>query len=72
METRITVDLQDPQMLKMLRLKAAQEGKAIREVVVDALQSYFAHGQENQAILKLAEKTFEEWDNPKDAQYDRL
>lgn len=72
MNTRITVDLQDPQMAKMLRLKAAQEGKAIREIIVEALQSYFSHNQENHAILKLAEKTFEEWNSPADAQYDRL
>jgi hypothetical protein len=72
MNTRITVDLQDPQMAKMLRLKAAQEGKAIREVIVDALQSYFSHTKENQAVLKLAEKTFEEWNSPEDAVYDRL
>ncbi len=72
MNTRLTVDLQDPQLLKLLRLKAAQDDKTIREIIVDALRGYLSSQQENLAILKMAESSFEEWDNPKDSDYDRL
>lgn len=72
MNTRITIDLHDPQLLKLLRLEAAQEGKALREVIVKALESYFSSKRENRAVMKLAEKVFSEWDNPKDSEYDRL
>lgn len=72
MDTRITVDLQDPQLFKMLKLEAAVERKPIREIIVQALRGFFSNKKENQAMLKLAEKTFEEWDNPKDADYDKL
>ncbi len=72
MNTRLTIDLGSPQLLTLLRLEAAHKGQAIREVVIKALESYFSHKRENQAILKLAEKAFSEWDNPKDSEYDRL
>ncbi len=72
MNTRLTIDLQNPQLLMMLKLQGAQENKALREVVVEALEHYFSYKRENQAMLKLAEPTFEEWDNPKDSEYDRL
>lgn len=72
MDTRITVDLRDPQLLKLLRLEAAQEGKTIREIITIALEAYFSSRRENQAILKLAEQAFAEWDNPRDSDYDRV
>ncbi|MBI4412088.1 MAG: hypothetical protein HY541_06365 [Deltaproteobacteria bacterium] len=72
MNTRITIDLGQPRLLTLLKLTAAQTGKSIREVVVEALEGYFSHRRENQAILKMAEKTFAEWDNPKDSEYDKL
>ena len=70
--TRLTIDLQDLPLLQLLRLQAAQEQKAIREVVVEALQLYFSSRRENQAIMKLAERAFAEWDNPKDTEYDKF
>lgn len=70
--TRITIDLHDPQLLKLLRLEAAQEGMAIREVIVKALEGYFSSRRENRAVMMLAEQIFSEWDNPKDSEYDRL
>jgi hypothetical protein len=70
MTTRITVDLRDPQLLKLLRLEAAQEGKTIREIVAVALEGYFSAKRENHAVMKLAEQAFSEWDNPKDSEYD--
>lgn len=72
MNTRITVDLQDPQLIKLLKFEAAAERKPIREIIVEALHGFFSSKKENQVILKLAEKAFEEWDNPKDSDYDRI
>ncbi len=72
MNTRITIDLQEQALLVGLKWQAAQERKALREIVVEALQSYLSYKKENQALMKMAEASFEEWDNPKDAEYDRL
>lgn len=72
MNTRFTIDLQDEGLTQLLRIEAAHSGRAIREVVVDALESYFSARRENKAVARLAEQTFSEWDNPKDAGYDTL
>lgn len=72
MDTRLTIDLKNPQIFKLLRLESAEEGKAIREIVVQALEYYLSHRRENRAILALAEKSFAEWDNPQDSVYDNL
>lgn len=72
MNTRITLDLKKPALLTLLRLEAAQENKTIRELVVEALESHYGHKLENHALMKLAAKSFAEWDNQKDADYDKL
>ena len=72
MNTRLTIDLQNPQLLTMLKLQVAQENRTIREVIVEALENYLSHKRENQALLHLAESSFAEWDNPKDSDYDHL
>ena len=72
MHTRITLDLRDPQLVKLLRLEAAHGGKTIRDIVATALEGYFSARRENRAVMKLAERVFSEWDNPKDSDYDRL
>ncbi len=72
MNTRLTIDLKDPQITRLLRMEAAERGDSIRDIIVEALTSYFSHKRENKALLKLAEKSFAEWDNPKDSDYDKL
>ena len=72
MSTRLTVDLGDPKLVRLVRMEAARESTSIREVVVRALEAYLSGRRENQALAKLASATFEEWDNPEDAAYDRL
>ncbi len=72
MDTRLTIDLKNPQLFKLLRLESAQEGRTVREIVVQALEHYLTHRRENQAALALAEKAFAEWDNPRDSVYDNL
>ena len=53
-------------------MEAAERGKALRDIILEALTSYFSHKRENRAMLKLAEKAFADWDNPKDSDYDRV
>ena len=72
MSSRITIDLGTPQLATLLKLEAAHSKRAIKDIVVDALESYFSYRKETQTVLKLAEKTFAEWDNPLDADYDKL
>lgn len=72
MNSRLTIDFKNPQYLKKLKFVAAYQQCSIREVVTKALDSYFSDYLENQAFYRLAEKSFEEWDNPLDAQYDKL
>jgi hypothetical protein len=72
MSARLTLDFKDPSYLTRLKTVAAQEHKSLREVVMAALDAYFSDYLENRAIGKLAEKSFEEWDNPLDAEYDKL
>ncbi len=70
--TRITIDLQDSNLLMALKWMATHEHKAIREIVVEAIEGYLSHKRENQALMKLAEPVFSEWDNLKDSDYDKL
>lgn len=72
MNTRITIDLGEPRLMTMLKMVAAQSGKTLKEVMVEALESYFSHSRENQALLAMADKTFAEWNNLQDSEYDKL
>lgn len=70
--TRITADLGDPKLLKLLKLEAQENETSIKEVLIKALESYFFHRIETRALEKMCESAFDEWDNPLDAEYDRL
>ncbi|HEX5033931.1 MAG TPA: hypothetical protein VFW62_05575 [bacterium] len=70
--TRITVDLVDPELMKMLKLEAAVQRRSMRDIVQKALQGFFSNKREQQALVKRLEPSFVEWDNPRDANYDRL
>jgi hypothetical protein len=71
-QTRITIDLRDPELLKMLKLEAAVERRPMREIVRKAIQGFFSNKRAFQALVKEAEAAFQEWDNPRDADYDRF
>jgi hypothetical protein len=43
-----------------------------QSVLTCALEAYFADRLEAKAMAKLAESAFGEWDDPRDAEYDRL
>lgn len=71
-QSRITADLGDPRLMKLLKAEAQSEDKTLKEVLVTALEVYFAEKLENKALQKISESTFEEWNNSLDAEYDSL
>ncbi len=72
MRTRISTDLGDPRLMRLLKLEAQETDTTVKEVLVRALESYFHHKLETKALLKASESVFEEWNNPLDAQYDKI
>ena len=72
MGTRISTDLSDPRLVKLLKTEAIERDVTIKEVLTRALEAYFADRLETQALAKLAESSFSEWDDPRDAEYDKL
>lgn len=72
MKTRISTDLRDPNLIKLLKLEAQETDSTMTQVLVRALESYFFHRLETRALLKASEETFSEWNNVLDADYDRL
>lgn len=72
MKTRISTDLGDPRLMKLLKMEAQESSISLKEVLVQALESYFSHRLETKALIKASESVFEEWDNPLDADYDKL
>jgi hypothetical protein len=72
MGTRISTDLGDPRLLKLLKSEANERGTTIKDVLARALEAYFAERLETKALAKLSESSFSEWNDPRDADYDRL
>lgn len=69
---RISMDLGNPRLLKLVKLDSQETGRTMREVVSEALELYFNDRLETKAINKSSESVFEEWNNPLDADYDQL
>jgi hypothetical protein len=72
MKARLSTDLGDPKLLKLLKAEAAEKDSSIKDVLVDALESYFAHRIENKALQRATEKAFDDWHDPRDSEYDKL
>ena len=72
MNTRLTLDLGNPSLVRMLRIEAAHRGMSLKDVVVEALTDYFDEHAEDKSLLQVANRSFSEWNNPKDAEYDKL
>lgn len=72
MTTRISTDLADPRLVRLLKAEANERDTTVKEVLTRALEAYFAERLETKALAKLAEASFAEWDDPRDAEYDRL
>jgi hypothetical protein len=70
--TRLSVDLADSRLSKLLKAEANERDTTVKEVLTRALEAYFAERLETKALAKLAESSFSEWDDPRDADYDRL
>ena len=69
---RLSTDLGDPRLLKLLKQEAASTDQSIKEILVQALEAYFAHRLETKALAKASESSFDEWNDPRDAEYDQL
>ena len=72
MKTRISTDLGDPRLIRLLKMEAQEQGSSMREVLIDALESYFAHRLETRALLRASEAVFADWNDPRDSDYDKL
>ncbi len=72
MGTRISTDLGDPRLVRLLKQEAHDTETTIKDVLTRALEAWFSDRLENKALAKLAESSFAEWDDPRDADYDRL
>ena len=72
MGTRLSTDLADPRLVRLLKAEANERDTTIKDVLSRALEAYFADRLETAALGKLAETSFSEWDDPRDADYDRL
>lgn len=72
MGTRLSTDLGNPRLVKLLEREAHETDTTIKDVLTRALEAWFADRLEKKDLAKLAESSFREWDDPRDADYDRL
>jgi hypothetical protein len=72
MKARISTDLGDPRLIKLLKIESQETGRSMKEVLILALESYFAHRLETNALETLSDRVFTEWNDPKDGDYDAL
>lgn len=68
---RITIDLDDERLYKLLKIDAVRKG-SMKNIIHEALRLYFEDRIETLNISKVAEKTFAEWNNSLDSDYDKL
>jgi len=74
---RISVDVA-PELRRRLRLAAAKRDLTIRQYVLEAVRDRLQEdlGDESEGVLALTAKAdpvlAELWDNPRDAEYDRV
>jgi hypothetical protein len=72
MSTRLSTDLGNPRLMKLLKAEANARDTTVKDVLTRALEAYFADRLETSALARLSESSFTEWDDPRDAEYDRL
>ena len=72
MNSRISTDLGNPLLLRLLKLEAQETGTSVKDTLIRALEAYFAHRLETKAIERASEKVFAEWSDPRDSDYDKL
>jgi hypothetical protein len=72
MKARLSADLGDPRLLKLLKAEATEKESSVKEVLITALESYFAHRIESKELQRATESVFDEWEDPRDSEYDNL
>ena len=72
MKARLSTDLGDPRLLKLLKAEANERDSSIKEVLILALEGYFANRIENKDMARGSESVFDEWSDPRDSEYDSL
>jgi len=72
MSTRLSTDLGDPRLMRLLKAEANERETTVKDVLTRALEAYFAERLETRALAKVAEASFTEWDDARDSEYDRL
>ena len=72
MSARLSADLGDPRLLRLLKAEANERDTTVKEVLIRALEAYFADRLESKAWARIAEASFTEWDDPRDTEYDSL
>ena len=72
MSTRISTDLGNPQLIKLLKLEAQETNSTMKGVLIRILEAYYANRLETKALQRASESAFTEWNNPLDSQYDKL
>ena len=58
--------------MKLLKWDAQNTWTSVKEILVRALEAYFAHRLETKALQKATEEVFSEWNDPRDSDYDKL
>ena len=71
-KSRLSTDLGDPRLLKMLKAEANELDSSVKDVLVTALEGYFAHRLESKELQRASEIIFDEWNDPRDSGYDKL
>ncbi len=72
MGTRITADLEDANLIKLLKLEAQNTNSSMKGVLIKALESYFHNLLETRTVSKMSEEVFKEWEDKRDTDYDML
>ena len=70
---KLSFDLSDePELVELIRMESAHRKLSQKGILVTALKAYFADRMESHMLLKVAEKTFAEWNSDADQAYDDL
>ena len=70
---KLTFDLSDkPELVELLKTYSVKARQSQKEVVVRALEAFFSDKLESRLLLKAAEQSFAEWNNPEDEIYNDL
>jgi|HubBroStandDraft_1064217.scaffolds.fasta_scaffold146552_2 hypothetical protein len=70
---KVSFDFSDqPEIAEHLRLLSARRQTTQKAIVVEALQQYFSRLRGDEFIAVAADLAFSEWDNPDDADYDKI